>query len=371
MPCIALTPVPTCGGPDGDSRCAYCEGVHRTERSIKKRRDSMSRLLSDNSVSGDSLTLEWTTRAERVITGIYEEMLGGVPDDWALVLCGSLARRQACPFSDIDAFIVVADEARIDYFVDISEKVKRRLIEAGGSSGFHFCDGGLEPTKITNTVAELVDFIRNPGDDGDSAGGQQRQHQATGMLESRFAMGNETLYREFTTALATTAPGVRSSKQTALNSLRNLVDDQQVMYSHMRAAYFVKDAIYRPVQLICRYVAQYYGITAVDTSAQIQELRRKGHMSPEVGKLFTDVLDMFYRTRVGLHLRTQHEDLPQGRTLPHAARQLVRIVAAELLELEHRQELVYPLVDLRGGQAAYLRGEADVLLGGAPRQHVV
>ncbi|MNT08705.1 hypothetical protein D3C72_1434550 [compost metagenome] len=106
------------------------------------------------------------------------------------------------------------------------------------------------------------------------------------------------------------------------------------------------------------------------------EDHRLAHLLPQAQQL--DV-ELVARERVeraeGLveqqHLGLRHEDLPQRRALAHAAREFVRVVAAELLQLEDRQQRFHAFVDVLLRQLAHLGREADVGFHGFPRQHVV
>ena len=86
-------------------------------------------------------------RVEHIYATMYERALRKTfPPAFALCLCGSLARREACPYSDIDSFLLVEKRTDKDteYFRRVGKEVKQCLLEMGGAvNGSYFAEAAL------------------------------------------------------------------------------------------------------------------------------------------------------------------------------------------------------------------------------------
>jgi hypothetical protein len=61
---------------------------------------------------------QWSKMVEIILVEQFRELLGPgkAPCAFALCLSGSLARREACPHSDIESYIIIKDKNYTDYF---------------------------------------------------------------------------------------------------------------------------------------------------------------------------------------------------------------------------------------------------------------
>jgi hypothetical protein len=156
----------------------------------------------------------WTTRAIRIVEDLYGEAFlaaGGPPCAFAFGISGSGARQEACPYSDLDCFIVLdptAGAAQVTAMVAISQTVRDRLAHINWdrdvaaanagvpNKGFTFCAGGLNPggwggagPVLTGTAVDLAALIEtNLG-----AANAALAHVGSGLQESSFGFGTVAL----------------------------------------------------------------------------------------------------------------------------------------------------------------------------------
>jgi len=302
-------------------RCDYCKrkyefrvrkakkGAAKFAPSIEARRLSVSTMSDLPGITAGKMQREWTKRIEHIYATMYQRALRKcLPPDFALCLCGSLARREACPYSDIDSFLLVGKrkDADVEYFRRVGTEVKECLLEMGGAvSGLRMCLGGLDPINIIETPEELLDQltdweIRDPGS------------HVLGIRDSpRFLYGTYKLSRKFqdliSAAKSQDLPGRRS---TAVKNLQRLVKpggdfdlptikDETIM---------IKEQLYRPVQLLLRDLSAYFGLHATDQRTQVLDLTKENAMSASVANYIINILEDVGKLRVQNQLRAKREE---------------------------------------------------------------
>src|SRR5690606_8840975 len=116
--CIALPANRFCIGPGAAGRgyrCPHCwqvmnDRLKSVHRRIDARRQQLQEALARNSESQKLLT-SWTTFVDTLLADMYGEQTVAKPCRFAFCVCGSLARTEACPWSDIDAFILTEHQS--------------------------------------------------------------------------------------------------------------------------------------------------------------------------------------------------------------------------------------------------------------------
>jgi signal-transduction protein with cAMP-binding, CBS, and nucleotidyltransferase domain len=302
-------------------RCDYCKrkfklidakakkGAVKFKPVIEARRLSVSTMSDMPGTTAGKLQREWTKRVEHIYATMYQRALRELfPPPFALCLCGSLARREACPFSDIDSFLLVEKRRDKDteYFRRVGKEVKQCLLEMGGAvSGFQLCRGGLDPINIIETPEDLLNEIVNVeiSDPGS---------HLLGIRDSpSFMFGKPKLFQRFQELIAVAkSQDMAGRKETALKNLQRLVKPGGafVLPTLKDTAVNIKEQLYRPVQLLLRDLSAYFGLQATDGRAQVLELTKDNAMSASIANFIVNILEDVGKLRVQNHLRAKKED---------------------------------------------------------------
>ena len=302
-------------------RCDYCQakyefitkkakkGAVKFKPSIEARRLSVSMMSDLPGVTAGKLQREWTKRVEHIYATMYARALRrAFPPAFALCLCGSLARREACPFSDIDSFLLVQKrkDADTEYFRRVGREVRDCLLEMGGAvNGFQLCRGGLHPINIIETPEELVSQLT------DVENSDPGSH-LLGIRDSpSFLYGKPKLFREFQDlVIAAKSQDLVGRQETALKNLQRLVKPGGafMLPSIKDEAINIKEQLYRPVQLLLRDLSAYFGLGATDGRTQVLDLTKDNAMSASVANYIINILEDVGKLRVQNHLRAKKED---------------------------------------------------------------
>lgn len=338
MPCVAPKnlSVPSCQGylitsGDGSLRyaeaqfvCRYCKPLYNKEmerlnRQKSREADRTGKLLAltkQKFLTGTELQKKLTAITEQVLVELFHDTSrsGNPPADFALMVCGSMARREMVSFSDIDAFFVISrnDRKSLGYFKDLALRMDLQLQTAGmraahdggiaGNSGFVFCpgDGGLSPINFCDVPDVLVQRF------ADQQGGHMR-----GGLFPRMVLGDPIWAKSYIAACdAVLKRSNAAMRQNALTALRALIPRRTGDLAKPRSGapnINLKESIYRPVQLIPNEIAIYYGISAQGTRQQILALVEGKHMSLEVAQLFMESLEVYAKVVNALQLKHRGE----------------------------------------------------------------
>ena len=302
-------------------RCDYCQkkydfiarkakkGAVKFQPTIEARRLSVSTMADTPGITAGKLQREWTRRVEHIYATMYERALRKTfPPDFALCLCGSLARREACPYSDIDSFLLVAKQkdADTEYFRRVGKEVRDCLLEMGGAvSGFQLCRGGLHPINIIETPEDLVSQLTEVElyDSGS---------HLLGIRDSpSFLYGKAKLFEKFQGLVrAAKSQDLGGRRDTALKNLQRLVKPGGafVLPSLKDEAVNIKEQLYRPVQLLLRDLSAYFGLQATDGRTQVLELTQQKAMSASVANYIINILEDVGKLRVQNHLRAKKEN---------------------------------------------------------------
>lgn len=310
-------------------RCPYCwQTMNRRLKSTSKLIDRTRRKLSlglNETTDEDEkewefvpiptlkLLTTWTDMVDGLMCNLYytaRTIYGAPPCKFALCVCGSLARTEACPWSDIDAFILLEtrNQANRKYFQMASAYVESHLRYAGnceGSpAGLSFCCGGLNPMNadMVQTPERMVQLSQTWKRMGN--------HEADVSVNSRFVYGNRNLHVRFLQLLAEQERRTVSEEdrqRAALATLRQLVE-RPGLPDRDSLRVDIKEELYRKVQAIGRELAKYYGLEEMSTQGQIHALHQSDHMSKEVADYFTGTLASVSRLRISSHLKAMGEN---------------------------------------------------------------
>jgi hypothetical protein len=277
---------------------------------------------------------------------IYRESFGdaGPPCPFAFCLSGSGARKEACPYSDLDCFVVLyhgAGDADRDAMNVHSRFVWQRLAEmnydpdraARGraqAAGFTFCRGGLHPLGPSNNGALTQDPVQlarllesQIGMDQHSP--ERMEHIISGLQESSFGFGDRGLFHDFKTEVDqvmghtcfrwNSRPLLTHRKRSGLEAIRDALRDFPVP-NPADTRFDVKRGFYRFPQMVVKSLAWYYGIDAVSTEDQLARLVNVGRLHPNKRAVLHGVMQAPLLIRIAAHLESKQE-LDRVRTPDH------------------------------------------------------
>jgi Putative nucleotidyltransferase DUF294 len=362
MPCPSH--VTNCAGPEGvgptdqipTTLCHVCRGkvnMSRRRRSIDLRTDTSP---------VDELQSGWTERSLKIVQDLYDEMwqVKPAPCDYAFCLTGSGARMEACPYSDMDAFIVLdtSTPAIRQRFTEVSMYVKanlaamnvrdpHRLQRGALIKGFVFCNGGLNPlgikeiasdraiiehkvAELTDTAPKLAGIVENYYSNPANQQNKDLTHIVQGMQETSFGFGAARLHKR----LAEEVDLVMGKSDWRFLSLSGPTRKQKMGLALLEEAgtkvefdlprraepqYHIKQKFIRVPQFVLKGLCWYYNTTAPDLSSWslIEQLQQDKRLHPNKAKLFKETLTMAHKVRIKSHLHTHQEsDLVQTHDSP-------------------------------------------------------
>ncbi len=230
------------------------------------------------------------------------------------------AAQEACPYSDVDCFGGwVGKNEDVDVIKRAAMDVQNQLEVVGTAwegtdssgarhvlhDGFHFCHGGLSPEKMCATPEGMIDFIQ--GEAGANA-------HVLDALGGTFFYGKwrvlRGVHRESQGSFVSNRMRLRPSKRP-LDSLKKYLADENKdkKYREKENLIFtiIKDRLYRPAQQVVKGVAQFYGITEVETRVQVQKLKAQGKLSTAVFNFLEGYLNDVAKLRIANHTRWGRE----------------------------------------------------------------
>ena len=330
MACFAKKP--GCKGPLGEenpSICVACQSLLetcgdmlvQTKKNVKERRGSVF-LLGLNQATGKDLQVAWNTRLDKIVAGLFKSALAlsvtKPPEDgWCFCVSGSGARQEACPYSDLDCFILVDDDSphQVEIFRNAAKKMSAILfaIDEDGTLdlGIRFCHGGLNPLgyntesqpELIGTPAHIASLIERSG---------VNEHIVTGLGESRALCGDEGLhdgYRkecESVRGKSLSAPWGRpmlpGHKKQGLKLIEKAAKGWKGGLTKDTKEVDIKLDVYRIPQYALGGLALYYGEKEQNSFKLVQALSNRGKLGRRAVNAFNTVLEVAAKFRISAHL---------------------------------------------------------------------
>jgi hypothetical protein len=315
---------PQIGAPESTMKwaCPFCQAIRygvetlqaRNNRRLEEIRDLLARCRpasgsfdSSRVLTGAGLQRALCDLVEGLLVDLFNDSKSGqAPGHFAFLVCGSLGRREAAAFSDIDALLVLQndDPETVKYYKLAAAQMNSRLMFAGGAmTGFRFCPGGLTPMNLLGTSEAIFEYIDARPDDS-------HLHNA---LQSRFIFGTKAIAEDFfdKVHLRRQAQG-KANPDLAIRNLREILakknvswmDDEQNGWAPPArdpVAVQVKVQFYRPVSMVVEELRRFYGLEPGGTRDMVIQLIKTGHMSVEVGNFLFNILDDLARVRTVAH----------------------------------------------------------------------
>ncbi|WHI49217.1 DUF294 nucleotidyltransferase-like domain-containing protein [Microbulbifer sp. MLAF003] len=310
--------------------------------------------MLDNEKTAWQMMSSWTKKLVGFIERLYKDQftIHSRPSDFSFCITGSGARGEACPQSDLDAFIVIPKitQNQRETWRKINLAVQKRLDNINDSriktlrpgKGFVFCTGGLNPlgmvTKkwmernnkdglikkdrvifdLTNTAAALTGLLEEYYQYPSDPKRYLRKHIVSGLQECAHAFGNPKLHRELVDEVkfvlgkqaiefGSNSLLTRKRKQ-GLQAMEVAINDKNFQppapYSDIKR---VKREFYRAPQFILKGLAWFYDIDEVSSLAQLSKLEEMGKLHPTRAVHFRKAMSEALRVRVASHIVTGAE----------------------------------------------------------------
>ena len=303
---------------------------------VRDRRASIDRMEKENA-TGPELQSAWTKRVRNIIQYLYDQSWpdGIAPGPFAFAVCGSGARQQTCPYSDLDAFIITEtdDAGTIQKFDDASRKVKGYLeaINQADSTvkgkGFIFCNGGLNPLvasaralpgdkpKLTATPKEYARHLE--GALSRIQPGKALGHIEEGLLENAFAFGEVKLYDAFVREVDLVTGKTCNKFASRSNITRKKAMGMQLMLDTTATyaapdkgdlSFNLKDQFMRMPQFTVKALTLYYDLDEVEPKGQIAALKKDKRLHERTAAMLLHLMEAPLRIRVRAHLQMKGEN---------------------------------------------------------------
>jgi Putative nucleotidyltransferase DUF294 len=292
------------------------KGLVAPARSEKERKGWVKYLANPASADliGTCAQKQWSKMVEIILVELFAEPLAPhkTHSKFALCISGSLARREACPYSDIESFILIENKMRRRYFQDAARKVDAILklsTEAVRGMGF---DTEVCPMLHVYTPEEWHHELRKKieGPDG---------HIKRGLLtDFRFVFGDHALFEDTVSRVNSlrenTINSTRSDVVTALqnelqvrvlNKTAKKYDDASPYYTSPTGRLHVKYQFYRYFEQVPRYLCEYYRLNVQGSRKQVEALCEAGHLSEALKKHILWAQETISRLRVKIQLEEQ------------------------------------------------------------------
>jgi hypothetical protein len=340
MACIAKPPVAGCPGPKADAppraRCAFCKEIAGDAKFITARRGSIGAMV-DGPASRAEVQGGWTDRAAAILRTMYFDFFnangGGPPCEYAFCWAGSGARREACPYSDVDGFIVLAEGAGaretaifLEASTEVGERLEQILEAQGAEKGFAFCRGGLNPLGVskkrgklstgplTGTALELGLILERNLRDPE----EYIQHLVTGLCDAGLAFGSRRVARGLRDQvdsilgrdcdyLKSAGHSLTDKRRMALQKIKAFLAPEMAPPEPGATRFNVKENFYRVPQFLAQSLCWWYGLEGITTDQQIGALARKGIISRENQDRLKISMETPLKVRVKAHLHAKDE----------------------------------------------------------------
>ncbi|MDL2356775.1 MAG: DUF294 nucleotidyltransferase-like domain-containing protein [Pseudomonadota bacterium] len=312
--------------------------------------------IADAGGDGKAIQTAWNTRIDTIISGLFQAAYGeamaagGVPladSPWAFCVSGSGARQEACPYSDLDCFVLLDDASpsRVAIFRDGALRMRTMLFAMGEDGavdtlGVRFCHGGLNPIglgvasspPLIGTPATIASFIENA---------TVADHIRQGLSESRLICGHKALHDTYlaeTEAIrgkSLSAPWARPMLPGRKKlGLKLIQDAASKTIPDMSGALDIKTDIYRLPQFLLGGLAAYYGEAETNSFRIVTALERRGKLGRSSVTAFNRVLEAVARLRTTAHLGMHREaDMIAPPTAPDSVNE-TKLEAADWLKLK-------------------------------------
>jgi len=314
---------------DDSGICKACDSLRTlasdflktTKTNIRERRGSVTR-LGLSGASGKQLQVAWNTRLDTIVSALFKSSLEMIVKDssekgWCFCVSGSGARQEACPYSDLDCFILVENDgpSQVDVFRRAAKQMSDILfaIDEDGTLdlGIRFCHGGLNPLGY-NTESQ-PELIGSPGQIASLIEHSAvNEHIRTGLGESRGLCGDEKLHDAYRLEVESVRgkslwaplgrPLLAGHKKQAMKLLEKAASAWKGGLDKNTKEVDIKLDVYRIPQYALGGLAMYYGVNEQNSFKIVEALQTRAKLSHRAVVAFKEVLEVSAKMRISAHL---------------------------------------------------------------------
>jgi len=271
------------------------------------------------------------------------EALGAAPCEYAFLSLGSLARRECCPYSDLEFAILLGKPLDVsqteqqirNYFKKIVELIELKVISLGEThkveglttnvpqrfpKGFQFDEGGNYPFsakdvdgnnhEFIGTVKQLSNRIKVFGADG-LAGDIIA---ANTLQEAQYMFGSRRLAQEYRKQVKTILeaadsqdPTMRYGQRLSFHLLSDHLNDFKLNLTKQSSYFDVKTEVLRLPIFFVNTLALYFAVDDSNSQERIDVLCGRTIITPTVACAFEEIIHYGLELRIRAHFHSKQE----------------------------------------------------------------
>lgn len=359
MACVSEPAAILCGGPPQAETavvlkdvCPGCLAIY-----LDSQRQIIGKMLAKRvSDTAWRMMSTWTAKLLGFVEKLYGDAwacYGGPPSEFAFCITGSGARGEACPQSDLDAFIVVPKitVSQRQQWRKVNQTVSDRLAKVNKlqvnslrpGKGFVFCTGGLNPigqvslewaaqhdkkkellkdnrviVSLTNDAYSLAGILETYYSNPNDPNNRFYKHIVSGLQEFAFGFGtkkhSEDLRTEVNRVMGKSAVGAPPNsdfsrkRDLGLKAMKTAATDKNFQPPSASSKFMrVKREFYRAPQFVLKGLAWYYQMDDVSSLAQLKSLINAKKLHSSRAYHFRKAMSEALKLRVASHLFTGAE----------------------------------------------------------------
>lgn len=346
MPCRSVVKSVLCPGPtlpkgvnadtSEDFRCRGCR-LSAGAREPRVTTESIQRAHGRNQATiaitrqfppkGSRLVAkQWADFVDTTLVEIFEEACATqrppvrlAAGEFSLVVTGSLSRRQATPYSDLEFFMVVDDDEKVKPCARMVQVMWQNIREMTEQTKVLTPDSFFNEASRCNVVTPSMRGLASaqssiwPDFEADLVQLEALYDlMSTNMyMGGRLIAGDEGLLEQLKGFLRTS-----KSKELIVKDIDEMVDDYGGQIAQLfgtklasprpiappeGVVFDLKQLVLRPYTLCTLYLGRLYGVDGTGDKAQMKALYKEGYVSKEVYELMKHTLDAAQKLRQGLH----------------------------------------------------------------------
>ena len=306
-----------------------------------------------------------TEQFSKLLGDLFEDcikVLGTPPTKYTCIGMGSMARKEMCPYSDVEFAILIkkVDDKALNYFRLLSQLMEIKVMNMGETVfGFlrgvdSLTHGGFCLDTAGNTplgIPELYELIGTP---------KQLASFQSPLWENRniilvnalgqvnFVTGNTKLFTQYQQALMKQRESY--GRILGINLMKGNVREFEPDLSEKKEqerAFGVKKELYRPFQSILGSLQILYGLQTHSTMETIQALKRELFSESGATNLM-NTMEKVLRLRLQVHLFYENETeiLYHPKAAEQSKERLMTITPVIMGELTEIYKILIPFVDV-------------------------
>jgi len=297
-------------------------GVHSTDPITKTYREALEKYRESFDEKIEDVK-EFQNRALERFKKLFAlflqdafELLGPPPCEYDLRAMGSWARKEPCPYSDLEWFILIKNNEHQSYFKALAKFIELQIISLGetapngipifsalGSihhSGLHI-DPGINPCQ-ENTICLIAQPEKMAEVFSESNANNNYFDQLQVMLLRSISFGSSSyeLFAKYSDMVQSNQK--KSKARLAIEDLRSSYETAWSVPPEQLQEFNLKSQFIVPLNLLLGMIGIYFDIQTGSPLEITEELQQLRIFSGNTAELIKETLEITYKIRVRLHL---------------------------------------------------------------------